>query len=569
MGVRVKILIIGGYGIFGGRLVELLAEEARLEIIVAGRSIGRAEAFCKERAGAGGVLVPAAFDRDGDVNRQIAALAPEIVVDASGPFQDYGDAPYKVVEACIASGAHYIDLADGSGFVDGIAAFDEAARKAGVFILSGVSSFPVLTALVVRELGRGMDRVTHIRGGIAPSPFAGVGENVIRAIAGYAGQKISVRKNGADGAGYPFTETVRYTIAPPGHVPLRPVLFSLVDVPDLRLLPQLWPQVKTVWMGAGPVPEVLHRVLIGFAWLVRMRVLRSLSPLVPLIGFVMNHIRWGEHRGGMFVEVTGTDTNGAAAVRSWHLLAEGRDGPLIPSMAAAAVIRRRLDGKVPAPGARTAIEDIGLADYEALFAARTIYTGRRQDAPAPEGPLYQRVLGAAWNGLPPQIKAMHDVAGAAAARGMAQVARGRNPMARLVANIIGFPKAGTEIPVEVDFTVRDGAEIWTRRFAGRPFFSIQSQGKGREERLLVERFGPMDFAMALVPEADGRLRLVLRSWRFLGVPMPMALCPRSESYETVQDGRFHFHVRISHPMVGVIVHYQGWLEKTDESEERL
>ena len=42
--------------------------------------------------------------------------------------------------------------------------------------------------------------------------------------------------------------------------------------------------------------------------------------------------------------------------------------------------------------------------------------------------------------------------------------------------------------------------------------------------------------------------------------LPMWLCPRSDSYETAEDGRFHFHVEISHPLTGLIVRYRGWLE---------
>ena len=41
----------------------------------------------------------------------------------------------------MAQGIHYLDLADGSDFVAGVCAYDEAARKAGLFVLSGVSSF--------------------------------------------------------------------------------------------------------------------------------------------------------------------------------------------------------------------------------------------------------------------------------------------------------------------------------------------------------------------------------------------------------------------------------------------
>lgn len=44
------------------------------------------------------------------------------------------------------------------------------------------------------------------------------------------------------------------------------------------------------------------------------------------------------------------------------------------------------------------------------------------------------------------------------------------------------------------------------------------------------------------------------------MPLPMWLGPRSTSYETVEDGRFRFHVEISHPLTGMIARYRGWLE---------
>jgi hypothetical protein len=67
--------------------------------------------------------------------------------------------------------------------------------------------------------------------------------------------------------------------------------------------------------------------------------------------------------------------------------------------------------------------------------------------------------------------------------------------------------------------------------------------------------------MALVVSA-GRLLLVLRRWTIFGLPLPMWLCPRSESYESAEQGRFNFHVRISHPLTGVIIQYDGWLIRT-------
>jgi hypothetical protein len=311
-------------------------------------------------------------------------------------------------------------------------------------------------------------------------------------------------------------------------------------------------------MGAGPVPETLHRALIVLAWLVRVRLIPTLSPLAPLMHFATKHLRWGEHRSGMFVEIEGADASGAPLRRSWHLLAEGDDGPLVPAMAVAALVRRALDGRSPPSGARAAVCDLELDDYERLFAGRTIFTGIRDATPANAAPLYARVLGAAWSTLPIEIRNMHDVGGAASASGHASVERGRGVFARLAASVIGFPKAIANTPVSVRFDASGDTEIWTRTFGDESFSSHQFAGRGRSEGLLCERFGPLTFAMALVPEGT-RLSLIVRRWSVFGVSLPMWLCPRSDAHEAVEGGQFRFHVEIGHPLTGLIVRYRGWL----------
>jgi hypothetical protein len=556
MTAPLKILIVGGYGVFGGRIVELLETNPNLTLVVAGRSLDKAEAFCRSRFKAAALLIAARFDRDGDVGAQIARHKSEIVIDASGPFQAYGENRYRVVEACIARKVNYLDLADGSDFVAGVKALDVPAKAAGVWTLSGVSSFPVLTSAVVRRLAAGMSRVDGIRGGVAPSPHARVGENVIRAIAGYCGQPVALKRGGRTAVGHPMTEQIRYAISPPGRLPLRSTLFSLVDVPDLRVLSDLWPEARDVWMGAGPGPEILHLFLIGLSWLVRWRLVPSLTPFAGLMHWATNRLRWGEHRGGMFVEVAGLNAEGEPAKRSWHLLVDGDDGPLIPSMAAQAIVRRVLEGRPPAAGARAATGDLELQDFETLFADRAIFTGVRDETAIAGENLYRRILGSAYDALPFEIREMHH---ATEARGEASVERGAGFLAKLAAWFVGFPGATPRTPVRVIFDRADGRETWTRSFGAETFRSVQFAGSGRSDRLLVERFGPLAFGMALVVEGP-KLSLKLCRWTAFGVGLPMWLCPRSTAFESVEDGRFHFDVEISHPLTGPIVRYHGWLK---------
>src|SRR3954447_14456718 len=101
---------------------------------------------------------------------------------------------------------------------------------------------------------------------------------------------------------------------------------------------------------------------------------------------VGRRLRWGEHRAGMFVRVAGRSPSGEGVVRCWHMVAEGDDGPFIPAMAVAAVLRKLLAGEAPAPGARPALRELELEDYERAFAGRAIATGVTEECADESGP---------------------------------------------------------------------------------------------------------------------------------------------------------------------------------------
>lgn len=551
-----KILILGGYGVFGGRLAELLSDLEEVELLICGRDISRGVAFCARCNGQARVR-PIALDR-ADIVAGLHAHRPDLVVDASGPFQDYGADRYGVISACIDAGIDYLDFADAADFVFGVPQFDAQAKAAGVCVLSGVSSFPVLTAAVLREMATTMD-IVSVEGGIAPSPYAGIGLNVMRAVVGYAGAPVKLWRDGRPSQGTGLAESLRKTIAVPGRLPLRNTHFSLVDVPDLQVIPPEHPALTDIWMGAGPVPEILHRILNLLA-MARARLgLPSLEPLSRLFYAVLNRMRFGEHRGGMFVRARGI-SQGRAVEQSWHLLAEGDDGPYIPSMAVEAVVRKMLAGIRPEPGARSGTRALELEDYDSLFRGRSIYTGFR--SLEIDAPLYRKILGSAFATLPLQLRELHGSTAAREWTGFAEVQRGRGPAAAILVALFGFPRAASKVPITVTFLPEGDAERWVRNCDGKRFSSVQSVGTGRDEHLVVERFGPARFALALVAESD-RLALIPRQWSIFSIPMPKFLLPTGASFETEQDGQFCFDVEISMPLIGRIVAYRGTLCKAD------
>ena len=550
-----KILIIGGYGVFGGRLVELLSDVGDLELIVSGRNLSKAQAFCRKVNGQA-TLRALQVNRN-DFDKVLSLEQPDVVVDASGPFQAYGADCYNVIKSCITAGVHYLDFADAADFVYGVSQFDEEAKAANVFVLSGVSSFPVLTAAVLRDMASTMDVLT-VQGGIAPSVYAGVGVNVMRAVLSYAGEPVALKRNGLKSFGTGLAESSRYTVAVPGKLPLRNIRFSLVDVPDLQIIPPEHPTLTDIWMGAGPVPEVLHRVLNLLAKVRAHFKLPSLVPFSKLFYAVLNIVKFGEHRGGMYVHAVGT-ANGKKVVQSWHLLAEGDDGPYIPSMTIEAIIRKLLIGMKPKTGARSGADALELTDYDKLFDKKKIYTGFRRGDSSPL--LFRHVLGAAFNTLPEKVQELHNISSASEWHGSANIRRGNGILAKIVCFCIGFPRTADNVPVEVSITPDGDRERWVRNFNGQVFSSIQQRGKDKNEFMLVESFGVLDFSVALVIEGD-KLCFVPRRWSCFGIPLPKFLLPKGRSFESENSGRFCFNIEIIAPLIGLVVSYEGNLKQT-------
>src|SRR5438876_722802 len=122
------VTILGGYGVFGGRIAQALAQHPGCRVRVAGRNV-RAGSSCAHRIGA----EFRACDVNDDHSLRRTIEGSSVVVHAAGPFQgsDYG-----VAKACLEYGAHYLDLADSRPFVAGIGTLDAAARSRGLLILS-------------------------------------------------------------------------------------------------------------------------------------------------------------------------------------------------------------------------------------------------------------------------------------------------------------------------------------------------------------------------------------------------------------------------------------------------
>lgn len=483
------------------------------------------------------------LDRGGDLS-PLWALSPDVVVDAAGPFQTYGDDPYRLPRACIENRVHYFDLCDDTAFCVGIAELDPLAKAAGIVVSSGVSSVPALSSAVVGELIKGL-RPERLDVAILPGNQTPRGRSVTHSIMVQTGTEFPLCEGGHLSPTRNWSGK-RSFVLPGGHKRIG----RRFNLPDVHLFPDHF-GIPTVVLWAGLELPILSNGLWAFGML-RHYLGLPFKPWMAdfSIWFSDKLIKRGTNIGGMVVALRGHDGD-AFVERTWKLTLGDGEGPFVPSTALRAALRD-LDSLPPGAGPA-----IGLVDLPACEAAMSDLAAEFERGEDILTPAFQSVLGGDFDMLPNAVKDSHQTIGIHHFEGRAKVTRGTSLWSRILAAAFGFPKACDDISISVKKERTGGGETWTRTFGNRAFRSHLTPGKAG----MSERFGPFTFDLNLHVAADA-LHFPVKRGRVFGIPLPPILLPQSNASEREVDGQFHFDVQILAPITGrLMVHYQGWLEK--------
>jgi saccharopine dehydrogenase-like NADP-dependent oxidoreductase len=319
---KLRVLVLGAYGFFGGRIATALTQNPRLHLILAGRDLNKATALAYQL----GLNANHAKELDATDPRlalQLKKLGLDVLIHTAGPFQRQG---YDVAKAAIEARCHYFDLADGRAFVTGITRLDAAARAAQVSVVSGVSSLPALSSAVVDRYLPEFSRLDSIRIGISSGARV-PGIATVRGIFDYCGQPIRVLENGQwievrgwlDRHVYEFPR------------PIGERMLGRCDVPDLTLLPARYPGVKTVSFHAGFASDTGHKLVELLARSVRDGRLKSAQPFARAFFSIARRLEsWLSDSGAMYVKLDGLDKDGQPESLNWMLTAHENHGPNIP-----------------------------------------------------------------------------------------------------------------------------------------------------------------------------------------------------------------------------------------------
>jgi len=152
-----KLLLYGANG-YTGTLIAELARGAGLTPVLAGRNADRVAAL----AGRLG-FEHRVFGLDAPASVEAGLQDVDVVLHCAGPFSRTAR---PMVDACLRSGTHYLDVTGEVAVFEELAARDDEARRAGIMLLPGVGFDVVPSDCLAVHTARRVERPTVLRLGI-------------------------------------------------------------------------------------------------------------------------------------------------------------------------------------------------------------------------------------------------------------------------------------------------------------------------------------------------------------------------------------------------------------------
>ena len=361
---------MGGYGNFSKLICDFLVRRSDVELIIAGRRRDKAEKYCELLKTGSAVcqLSALALDVDSaDLLQTLQEIRPHIVIHTCGPFQGQD---YHVPCACILAGCHYIDLADDRRFVCDFHSLNNLAVQHNVVAVSGASSVPGLSSVVIDQYAQEFLSLESINFAIVPGSNVEIGEATLKGILSYAGRPFASWEQGKWIDRYGWMDSGREDFG--GILGMR--WLANVDIPDLELFPVRYPQGITVRFQAGHELGIVHLTMNFMAYMVRHGWIKYWDRYSGFL-FKMGQLikKLGTDCGGMVIQLSGIGQNEQSLKITWRLIAKEGVGPRVPTIPAIILVNRILDGDLTEPGARPCLGMFTLDEFFNIAGSCGIY----------------------------------------------------------------------------------------------------------------------------------------------------------------------------------------------------
>ncbi len=361
------VLILGGYGTFGGRIAQELCARGK-KVIINGRS--QQKALIQQRAILDKLptadITVACFDVYTELKSQLQKLSPRVVIHTCGPFQGQDTAVAKTI---ITAGIHYIDLADGRDYVQHMLALNQLAIDHQVTAITAASTVPALSSAVLTNLKNeyAIESFTQVNIGISPGQKTDRGLATTQAVLSYIGKPLKPWPGGgAQKYGWQNSYKQKYPA-------ISARMMGNCEAPDLDLFAAQF-NIKRLHFSAGMESKLLHVLIWMSSWLVRLGLPVKLNKHARKL---LKISRWfdvlGTANGGMHVDIEGLKSDQSKVAKTWFIEAFNNEGPQIPAMPAVIMTEKLLSQQISC-GVQPCVNLITLNEYLSALGTENIQT---------------------------------------------------------------------------------------------------------------------------------------------------------------------------------------------------
>jgi len=327
-----SFLLYGANG-YTGELIARYASQYRLEPILAGRRKEVIEPLATR------LHLPCRIFDINDTPALLAALKEvRVVIHAAGPFQFTAK---QMIEACLQTGTHYIDINGDITVFEMIKRYDAAAKKAGIMLLPGAGFDVVPTDCLALQLKKLLPDAVTLQLAFA-SLGGGLSHGTATTMANKLGEGGAVRKNG---------KIIRQSLGKKGmRVDFGVKKLFVMSIP--------WGDISTAYTSTG-IPGIVSYTGISK----KVYMLLKLQPVFNWLlrtNFIRNYIKKkiskrpagpsDEERAKAISLVWGRATNAAGQTATARLT--GPDGYTLTMHSALIIVQKILNGHF-SPGYQT------------------------------------------------------------------------------------------------------------------------------------------------------------------------------------------------------------------------
>lgn len=364
------VLVLGGYGRCGSRLISLLtsspesvnnqATDAGVQCIVAGRN---PPTSLKNQ------IVVALDANDKNSLQSTLNQGVEFVVNVCGDLEKTG---ISIAKTCLESGVNYVDMGAGQAYTTEFLKLNKAAAKKGVSLVTNAGASPVLSTILADHLANEFERVSTIHVAYSPGNKTTGARGSTYDLLKRLGRKFRAKERGRWQEHYMWGDAVKVNF--PDPVGKRRLFLN--EAMELEFFPARY-GANTVTYRSGFELTLFNLGTSWLAWRKQKKQGKRPETYAPILSRAAWWLRnFGSDKDALGVLMKG-EINGQEVGHVAYLISRSESSLIIPCAPIASLVKKWASDGIGEPGAFNCQDILTMDDIKLVLSQYDIVLVRR------------------------------------------------------------------------------------------------------------------------------------------------------------------------------------------------